>query len=142
MEKYIHKVQYYETDKMGITHHSNYVRWMEEARIDFLEQIGLGYRKLEDAGIVSPVVAVACEYKAPTTFDDSVEITVGIEQFRGVKLELGYTMVRAEDGKLVMQGSSTHCFVDRNGRPIALKKQFPELDAALKARLRTEDSDS
>ena len=40
MQKYRHIVQYYETDKMGITHHSNYIRWMEEARIDFLRQIG------------------------------------------------------------------------------------------------------
>ena len=47
MEKYIHKVQYYETDKMGITHHSNYIRWMEEARINYLEQNGWPYDKLE-----------------------------------------------------------------------------------------------
>ena len=40
MDDYIRRVNYYETDKMGITHHSNYVRWMEEARIDFLEKIG------------------------------------------------------------------------------------------------------
>ena len=43
MKAYQHKVQYYETDKMGITHHSNYIRWMEEARIDFLEQLGWNY---------------------------------------------------------------------------------------------------
>ena len=46
MKPYIHKVQYYETDKMGITHHSNYIRWMEEARVDFMEQIGWGYDKM------------------------------------------------------------------------------------------------
>ena len=51
MKPYIHKVQYYETDKMGITHHSNYIRWMEEARVDFMEQIGWGYDKMEDCEI-------------------------------------------------------------------------------------------
>ena len=101
METYIHNVKYYETDKMGITHHSNYVRWMEEARIDFLDQLGLGYKKLEAAGIISPVVSVECEYKAPTTFDDRVEISVEVQEFRGVKLVLGYTMVNTEDGKTV-----------------------------------------
>lgn len=50
MERYIHRVQYYETDRMGITHHSNDIRWMEEARIDFLEQIGWGYARMERAG--------------------------------------------------------------------------------------------
>jgi len=133
MKHYIHKVQYYETDKMGITHHSNYVRWMEEARIDFLEQIGLGYKKLEAAGIVSPVVALECAYKAPTTFDDRVEIAVTVEEFRGVKLVLGYTMTDAENGTPVLEGKSAHCFLDRSGKPIALKRQFPELDAVLKA---------
>ena len=48
---YIHKVNYYETDKMGVTHHSNYIRWMEEARVDFLEKAGLGYDKIEALGI-------------------------------------------------------------------------------------------
>ena len=70
MEKYIHKVQYYETDKMQITHHSNYIRIMEEARMDFLSQIGWGYENLEREGIVSPVVDLSCEYKKTTTFSD------------------------------------------------------------------------
>ena len=133
MEHYIHTVRYYETDKMGITHHSNYVRWMEEARIDFMDQIGLGLRKMEDAGVLSPVVSVECTYKSPTTFDDRVEIAVEVEEFRGVKLLLRYTMRNAADGKLVLLGKSAHCFLDEGGRPIALKKRFPELDAALKA---------
>ena len=133
MEPYIHKVRYYETDKMGITHHSNYVRWMEEARIDYLDRIGLSLKALEAAGIASPVVSIECEYKAPTTFDDSVAICVEVKEFRGVKLVLGYTMTNADDGTTVMLGESAHCFVNRDGRPIALKKQFPELDAVLKS---------
>ena len=64
MEPYVHKVQYYETDKMGIVHHSNYIRWMEEARIDFLERMGWPYDRLENEGIISPVIGVDCKYKA------------------------------------------------------------------------------
>ena len=71
---YTHKVQYYETDKMGITHHSNYIRWMEEARIDFLEKSGFSYDKLEKDGIISPVVSVECSYKKTTTFSDEISI--------------------------------------------------------------------
>ena len=48
MVHYDHKVQYYETDGMGIVHHSNYIRWFEEARVDLLEQLGFGYRDLID----------------------------------------------------------------------------------------------
>jgi len=56
MNTYRHTVQYYETDKMGITHHSNYIRWMEEARVDFMSQIGWDYAKLEKEGVICPVV--------------------------------------------------------------------------------------
>ena len=60
---YQHKVQYYETDKMGIVHHSNYIRWMEEARIDFLDSIDFGFAMLESQGVISPVIGVECDYK-------------------------------------------------------------------------------
>ena len=67
---YNHTVQYYETDKMGITHHSNDIRWLEEARVDFLKQIGWDYDKLEEIGVISPVTEVSCKYKNTTTFAD------------------------------------------------------------------------
>ena len=56
MEAYTHKVLYYETDQMGIVNHSNYIRWFEEARTDFMEQLGMGYAEMEKEGIVSPVL--------------------------------------------------------------------------------------
>ena len=119
MENYIHKVQYYETDKMGITHHSNYIRWMEEARIDFLDQIGLSYKRLEAAGVFSPVVSVECDFKSPTTFGDAVEVEVRIEEFKGVRLIISYRMTKP-GGETVAAARSVHCFVDREGKPIVL----------------------
>lgn len=89
---YTHKVQYYETDKMGITHHSNYVRWMEEARIDFLDKLGFPFEKLEQDGIVSPVLSVECSYKKVTIFPEVISIEVKVLEFKGVKLKLGYMM--------------------------------------------------
>ena len=130
MNIYKHKVQYYETDKMGITHHSNYIRWMEEARIDFLSQIGWDYARLESLGIVSPVVSVSCNYKVVTTFSEVVEIETSVKEFKGIKLILSYEM-KNTDGKVVCDATSTHCFLDENGRPIQLKKQFPELAEVL-----------
>ena len=126
MKTYIHKVHYYETDKMGITHHANYIRWMEEARIDFLSQIGFGYDKLEQDGIISPVIGVECDYKSPTTFADEVEIRVSVEEFKGVKLIIKYTMIKCGSGELVLTGRSKHCFVNGENKPIILKRSFPE----------------
>ena len=73
---YRRKAQYHETDQMGIIHHSNYVKWMEEARIDFMKEMGFGYGEVENRGIVSPVAGVSVSYKKRVLFDDMVEISV------------------------------------------------------------------
>ncbi|WP_026519894.1 acyl-CoA thioesterase [Butyrivibrio sp. FCS006] len=122
---YIHTVQYYETDKMGITHHSNYIRWMEEARVDFLSQIGWDFAKLEAMGIVSPVLSVSCDYKFPTKFSEKVSICVTVKEFKGVKLFLGYEM-KNEEGRTVCSGTTSHAFLNTEGKPIRMKQEFPE----------------
>ena len=124
--EYEHTVQYYETDKMGITHHSNYIRWMEEARVDFLSQIGWEFAKLEAMGIVSPVLTVSCDYKLPTRFSDKVTIKVTVKEFKGVKLFLNYEMKNVE-GKIVCTGTTSHAFLNTEGKPIRMKQEFPEL---------------
>lgn len=125
MKLYQHKVQYYETDQMGITHHSNYIRWMEEARVDFLNQIGWGYKKMEARGIISPVTAIASKYKVSTFFDDVITIAVWIEEFKGVKLKLAYEM-RNEEGIVVFEAKSEHCFLDENRKVVSIRKTCPE----------------
>lgn len=127
---YEHIVQYYETDKMGITHHSNYIRWMEEARVNFLSEIGWDFAKLESMGIISPVVSVECKYKTTSTFSDVIRISVSVEEFKGVKLKLGYRMINAE-GKTVCEAKSEHCFLNHAGLPIRLNKEFPEFSKIL-----------
>jgi len=122
---YIHNVQYYETDKMSITHHSNYIRWMEEARLDFLKRSGWDYAKLEDEGIISPVLSVSCDYKKTTTYPDTISIDVAVKEFKGVKLFLSYVM-KNEEGTVVCTGTSSHCFLNAEGRPISMKKDYPE----------------
>ena len=124
MKPYQHKIQYYETDKMQITHHSNYIRFMEEARMDFFEQMGWSYAKLEQEGVISPVVGVTCDYKKTTTFPDVISIVVRVLKCKGVKLKLGYTM--SVEDVVVCTATSEHCFLDENGRPVSYKKQFPE----------------
>ncbi len=127
---YTHIVQYYETDKMGITHHSNYIRWMEEARVDFLDKIGFNFARLESEGIVSPVISVSCKYIKPTTFSDIVNIDVKVKSFNKVKLLLQYIMTN-EKGEKVLEGESEHCFLNESGKPVVLSKDFPDFNAKL-----------
>ena len=131
MKPYEHKVQYYETDKMGIVHHSNYIRWMEEARIDFLDRIGWNYKVMEDEGIISPVTAVESKYKCNTTFGDVITIEVSVEEFKGIRLKLRYVM-RKED-VVVNEATSEHCFLDTEGKIVNIKKIKPELYETLSA---------
>jgi len=134
IQPYIHKVQYYETDKMGITHHSNYVRWMEEARVDFLSQIGWDYARLEEVGVISPVVGIDVKYKGSTVFSESVSIRVRILECKGVRLKISYLMTNAE-GKTVCEAVSEHCCLNTEGRPISIQKTQPEFFDALVAQI-------
>ena len=132
MHIYRHEIRYYECDRMGITHHSNYVRIMEEARIDYLDKLGWGFDKIEADGVVSPVVAIECKYKSPTTFKDIVEVEVTLCNMSDLKFEFKYVMKK--DGKLVAEGHSVHCFTE-NGRPVVIAKRLPELTALLQQKL-------
>ena len=136
MKAYEHKVQYYETDKMGIVHHSNYIRWMEEARIDFLDQIGWTYKVMEDNGIISPVTAVESKYKCHTVFGDVITIEVGIEEFKGIRLKLFYVMRKGD--VVVNEATSEHCFLDVEGKVLNIKKVKPELYETLTSFIRSE----
>ena len=131
MTPYTKKVQYYETDMMGIAHHANYIRWMEEARIDFMDQMGFPYARMEAEGIISPVRAVSCRYKKPCTFGDALRISVAVEGFNGVVLTLRYDMTREADGALICQATSEHVFLRRDGGIIRMKRDMPEFSAAL-----------
>lgn len=128
MHIYQHEVKYYECDRMGITHHSNYVRFMEEARVDFLDAIGYGFDRIEAEGVVSPVISISCNYKHPTTFKDMIEVEVAISNMQDLKFEFTYTMKVA--GKIVCLGQSTHCFME-NGRPVVIARRLPELYQAI-----------
>ena len=125
---YEHHAKYYETDQMGIIHHSNYIKWMEEARMDLMEQIGLSYKEMEAMEIISPVLSVSCEYHSMVHFDDVVVIEPRITKYNGIKMEVEYRMTDKATGELRTTGTSSHCFLNRSGRPISLKRSYPEID--------------
>jgi len=121
--RYQHEVKYYECDRMGITHHSNYVRFMEEARIAWMDALGYGFERMEAEGVVSPVMEIECAYKHPTTFKDVIDIDVEVAELSALKISFSYTMRVGET--LVCTAKSKHCFLE-NGRPVSLEKRFPE----------------
>ena len=124
---YTHQAQYYETDQMGIIHHSNYIRWKEEARIAYMDQMGFPYRAVEEAGIMSPVLSVQCEYRSMTYFGDRIGIEVSLRSFKGVKYEIAYVMRDEKTGEVRAEGLSKHCYLKKDGKPSNIKKDLPAL---------------
>lgn len=140
MYTYIRRAQYHETDQMGIIHHSNYVKWMEEARIRFLEEMGIDYRRLEESGIISPIVGISVQYKKTVRFDDEVHIGVYVKKYNSIRLELGYEMRDQADGAVCTTASSQSCFT-KNGVIVSLKKERPELDAKVREYMAREQAE-
>ena len=128
MEPYIIKARYYETDQMGIIHHANYIRWMEEARIDLMNQMGYPYRRFEEMGYLSPVLHAECEYKKSVKFDDEVKIVVSLQEFSRLKFTLKYEIYNlSQDGVLSAVGSTRHCFLNsKTGLPVLMDKEMKE----------------
>ncbi len=138
MFTYAKKAQYHETDQMGIIHHANYVKWMEEARLAYLEELGLGYKQVENEQVFSPVVSVAVQYKSPVRFADEVEIKVFVKEYTAVKLELAYEFFNKTTNQLCSTASSVHCFI-KNGKIISLKKDMPALHEKIAALMPTKE---
>ena len=123
---YIRKINYYETDKMGIVHHSNYIRFLEETRCDWLEKLGMPCEVLEENNITIPVLGVTCDYKHHVTFGDTIEIRPFMKEYNGVRMTVGYDVRDTKTGEVVIQAETRHCFTDKNLKPINLKKRAPQ----------------
>ena len=121
------EINYYETDKMQVVHHSNYIRYLEECRMDFMRQIGFDYAKMEQSGIMVPVLSVSCNYKNPARFGETICIVPKVERMHGVKYEMSYRIYSEDFSVLHNEAASSHCFVDLDFKPIRLKKEYPEL---------------
>ncbi|MCR4600965.1 MAG: acyl-CoA thioesterase [Clostridia bacterium] len=132
MYTYTRRAHYHETDKMGIIHHSNYVKWMEEARIEFMDHIGMSMVQLESHGISIPVSKISVDYRKPVYFDDVIQIILKVEKYSGVKAVLSYEFVREDTGETVTSAKSHHGFL-KDGRVVSLKKALPEMHGYMQA---------
>ena len=130
---YERTINYYETDRMGVVHHSNYIRFLEEARCYYLRNADMPFEKFEEQGITIPVLEVKCKYKQHVTFSDTICIKVIVKEFNGVRLTIGYEVKDKKTGNDVIIAETKHCFTDKNLRPINLKKHCPEFSDKFEA---------
>ncbi len=129
---YERPVYYYETDRMDCVHHSNYIRWFEEARIHFMRENRFSYEGLEAGGIISPVLQAQADYKSMTRFGETVLIETDVLEYTGTRISFCYTVRDRDTGRVRCTGKTAHCFLNRQGRPVQLKKANPAYDEAVR----------
>ena len=109
-------IRYAETDKMGMVHHSAYVVYLEQARVEHLKAIGLPYHKLEERGVFLPVIELKIDYLKPARFGQKINVVSKIFPVKGARLKVEYSLFCGDE--LILTGYSIHAFIGENKRPI------------------------
>ena len=129
MSKFEHflDVRYYETDQMGIVHHSNYIRYFECGRMAMLEEVGLPMHKIEETGVMMPITAVDCRYRIPAKLGDKLRIVTMINEMPRARLTV-HTEIYNQEDQLLSSGSVTMGFIDSaTRRPIRCPQMLVDI---------------
>lgn len=105
-----HRVKFFDTDVMGVVHHSNYIRWFETGRVEFLRELGIDLNEMMSDGILFPIVEVTAKFHAPAKFDDELEIDTAAEALTKAKMKFDYVIRRRGEEKILAEGTSTNVF--------------------------------
>ena len=124
---------------MGIVHHSNHIRYFEEARLSFMKSIDCDAARMEQDGIIIPNVDAYAKYITPVRFQDEMEIEVKLAKFTGVIMRYEYTVRLAKSGEIASVGHTEHCFVNDKFKPMSLRRKFPEYFDRLKSNISPEE---
>lgn len=134
-------VRYAETDKMGIVHHSVYPIWYELARTDLSKQAGFPYSKMEEVGIMTPLVELNSKYYSPATYDDNLIVTARVSKLTPARAVFYYEVFKENElDKPINTGYTVHAIVNKDMRPINTKKLFPEIYKTLEKMMEPDDS--
>ena len=112
------RVRYAETDQMGVVYHGNYAQYFELGRVEWLRNLGVSYKWMEENGVMLPVVSLEMNYKKPARYDDVLRVKTVLKSQNSVKIEFDYEIYN-EQNELLTTGYSMLVFVDmKTGRPI------------------------
>lgn len=129
------RVRYADTDAMGVVYHANYLVWFEVGRTEFMRAVGIPYTEFEARDIMVPVVDASIKWLAPARYDDQLRVETRVAAMGHARIQFSYRIVRISDDRCLCEGQTTHGFITREGRPIALAKHAPDFYAAFQARM-------
>ena len=120
------KVRYGETDQMGVVYHGNYALYLEMGRIEWLRKLGISYKKMEQSGVMLPVVSLNINYKKYIGYDDVINVKTILKKTPSVKIEFEYE-ISNDRGVILTTASTVLVFIDKtNKRPIKAPKYILE----------------
>lgn len=105
------RVRYGETDQMGYVYYGNYAQFLEVGRVEWLRNIGISYKTMEQNGIILPVTNLNINYLKPAKYDDLLTLKTTLIKYPTVKIEFSYELFNEQNEKLI-QASTTLVFVD------------------------------
>ena len=108
-----YKVHFFDTDTMGVVHHSNYIRWFEIGRVEYLRSIGIDLNYMMLDGILFPITKVEAQYHSPAYFDDLLEIETTAVALTKAKMEFEYKVFRNGDDKVLVTGFTQNVFTNK-----------------------------
>ncbi len=111
-------VRYAETDAMGVVHHSSYVVWLEAARVEWLNRLGLPYTQIEAQGLAFAVVELGLTYRQPARFGDTVEVEACLTEATSRTLRYAYRVWR--ESTLLAEGFTRHLCQSPQGRAMRI----------------------
>lgn len=121
------RVRYQETDQMRIVHHSNYYVWFELGRSEFMRAAGLTYSEVEKKGYYFPLIETHCIYKQGARYDELLRVRTYITEYKGIHVTFEYDIYRVEDGSHLAHGKTIHTFVNKEMKPVNIRKHNPEI---------------
>lgn len=121
--KTLYRVKFYDTDTMGVVHHSNYIRWFETGRVEFLRELGIDLNDMMNDGILFPIVEVGAKFHAPAHFDDELEIETTAEALTKAKMKFNYVIRRHGEERILAEGTSTNVFTS-DGKICRLPEKY------------------
>ena len=114
------RVNYSETDQMGVVYHARYLVWLDIARTEFLRAGGLSYREVEQMGYRLALSDLAVRYRRPARYDDCIRIRCWVRDVASRRVEFGYIVERADDGVLLATATTALMTLDSSMRPVAM----------------------
>lgn len=122
----LHRVSYAETDQMGIVYYAHYLVWFERGRIEFMRNLGISYKEIEERGLLLPVIEVSCVYKGSAQFDDMIVVKTNLIRLKRSSVFFGYNIFRVTDKKLLAVGQTKHLLLNKEKQIVSIPKDILE----------------